>query len=204
MDVSLTIKVFNDFVKLEINLVYQQKNKIKNRGTGAGGFKTNKNGLSYEKITDLSNEYKIIKQSKHSCEIKFNLYDSVSFIAVQKNNLFKYMHNRMNLNINKAHGCKSPDECFINEYKKIIFIIEKKFQQTSGSACEKIQTSDFKYWQYKRTFPSYNIVYMYCLSEWFKENCKAEIEYLQFKKVPLFYGNSKQYKKDIIKYIINY
>ena len=29
----------------------------------------------------------------------------------------------------KAHGCKNPDECYIDEERKIMFIIEKKFQQ---------------------------------------------------------------------------
>ena len=110
----------------------------------------------------------------------------------------------MNHQIVKAHGCKQPDECFINEYNKTIFIIEKKFQQTSGSVCEKIQTSDFKLWQYSRTFPKYQIVYIYCLSDWFKENCQAELEYLEYKKIPVFWGSNSDYKNKIIKFILDY
>jgi len=34
----------------------------------------------------------------------------------------------INKDIVKGHGCKNPDECFIHLSKKIIFIIEKKFQ----------------------------------------------------------------------------
>ena len=48
----------------------------------------------------------------------------------------------------KAHGCKNPDECYIDKESKNMFIIEKKFQQCSGSVCEKIQTPHFKKWQY--------------------------------------------------------
>ena len=175
---------------------------IQNRGTGAGGANTNANGLPYEEMTDLTNYYNKIETNKHSSKIKFlNCVDE--FITTKQSHLFKYMDTKMNKKIEKAHGCKNPDECFINEKKKCIYIIEKKFQQTSGSVCEKIQTPDFKIWQYKRTFPEYNIIYIYCLSEWFKNNCKAELEYLSEKKIPVFFGNSECYKEDIINFIIN-
>lgn len=49
----------------------------------------------------------------------------------------KYMSHAINKSIPIAHGCKQPDECYINEKTKTIFIIEKKFQQISGSVCEK-------------------------------------------------------------------
>ena len=39
--------------------------KKTNKGTGAGGSNTNKNGLPYEKITELKNEYTIIDSKKH-------------------------------------------------------------------------------------------------------------------------------------------
>jgi len=110
----------------------------------------------------------------------------------------------MNNNIPKAHGCKSPDECFINLDNKTIFIIEKKFQKAGGSVCEKVQTTDFKLWQYSRTFPNYKIVYIYCLSDWFKKNCPAEIEYLDYKKYPYFWGDDEDYKTQIVTFINNY
>ena len=176
---------------------------IKNKGTGAGGSKTNKNGLSYEEITDLNDKITIVKECKTSNKIKF--YDGERiFIKTKQANLFKCMKDKINTNIKKAHGCKNPDECYIDEENKNIFIIEKKFQQCSGSVCEKIQTPDFKLWQYSRTFPDYTIIYIYCLSDWFKKNCKAELEYLDFKNIPYFWGSSETYKDDIIKFIINY
>ena len=109
----------------------------------------------------------------------------------------------MNHSIYKAHGCKKPDECFIELKKKIIFIIEKKFQEVNGSVCEKIQTAPFKRWQYSRTFPGFTVIYIYCLSNWFKENCKAELEYLDYNNCPVFYGCSTTYKKDIISFMLN-
>lgn len=114
------------------------------------------------------------------------------------------MKDERNPNIEKAHGCKQPDECYIDEEFKNIFILEKKIQQSSGSVCEKIQTPDFKMWQYSRTFPNYNIIYMYCLSEWFKINCISELQYLDYKEVPHLWGDSETYKDNIIKFIISY
>jgi hypothetical protein len=127
-----------------------------------------------------------------------------TFIRTKKANLFKCMRDEIDINVKKAHGCKNPDECYIDKELRNIFIIEKKFQQCSGSVCEKIQTPDFKVWQYSRTFPTYNIIYIYCLSDWFKKNCIAELEYLDFKHIKYFWGSGETYKDDIISFIISY
>jgi len=177
---------------------------IQTKGKGAGGANTNKNGLSYETKTDLSTEYNIIQQDKYSKKVTFTTNQNISLLTTKQHNLFKCMDKNIDKNIYRAHGCKNPDECFIDEATKTMFIIEKKFQQTAGSVCEKIQTPDFKIWQYSRTFPNYTIIYIYCLSDWFKYNCKAEIEYLEYKKIPLFWGNSDSYKTDIVNFMIDY
>jgi len=178
--------------------------KLRNKGTGAGGSKTNKNGLSYESLTNLNTEYKILYTNMHCNTITFHQDINRKFIETKKANLFKYMDKYIDKKIPKASGCKQPDECFIDEDRKNIFIIETKFQQTTGSVCEKIQTPDFKVWQYSRTFPSFKIIYIYCLSDWFKKNCKASIEYLNYKHIQVFYGSSSSYKYDIVKFILDY
>jgi hypothetical protein len=165
----------------------------------SGGANTNKNGLQYEKETNIT-EYKVISKNKYSVDIKFNGYEKI-FQLVGKNNLFKHMKDKMNEEINKGHGCKNPDECYIDEESKNIFIIEKKFQSTTGSVCEKIQSPHFKIWQYSRTFPDYKIIYIYCLSKWFRENCKAELEYLDHMEIKYFFGHKKTYKESLIKFI---
>ena len=183
----------------------EENTKLINKGTGAGGSKTNENGLPYEKLTDLHDRITILEEiDEFSSKIIFDDNEKNFIKTKKKGDLFKCMKDEIDTNIIKGHGCKQPDECYIDRESKTIFIIEKKMQQGSGSVCEKIQTPDFKLWQYKRTFPNYNIVYIYCLSEWYKENCKAEIEYLEYKKIPLFWGNSPNYKQDIINFIVNY
>lgn len=182
----------------------KKETNIKNKGTGAGGSNTNKNGLSYEEITKLDDRITIIEKNKFSNIIIFNDNNKKLFTKTKHANFFKCMEDEINTNIKKAHGCKNPDECYIDKDLKNIFIIEKKFQQCSGSVCEKIQTPDFKLWQYSRTFPDYTIIYVFCLSEWFKKNCIAELEYLDFKNIPYFWGSSETYKDDIINLILNY
>lgn len=167
------------------------------------GINANINGFSYETLTDLSEYYKVIKKNIDHDIIKFRTYKN-HFIVTNKGNLFKYMDDYINKDIENGHGCKSPDECYINDEKKIIFIIEKKFQKVNGSTCEKIQTPDFKIWQYSRLFKDYDIVYIYCLSNWFKDNCKAELEYLQYKNVNVFYGDDTYYKRKIVNFMNNY
>tara|TARA_B100001093_G_scaffold503105_1_gene557010 strand:+ start:1119 stop:1679 length:561 start_codon:yes stop_codon:yes gene_type:complete len=176
---------------------------IKNKGTGAGGLNTNKNGLPYEEITELNDKITVVKENKTSSEIKFNKSERI-FIKTKKANLFKCIKDETNTDIPKAHGCKQPDECYIDEESKKIFIIEKKFQQVSGSVCEKLGTPHSKIWHYKRTFPGYTIIYIYCLADWFKKNCVAELEYLNAHNYPYFWGSSETYKDDIINFILNY
>lgn len=178
-------------------------NHIRNRGTGAGGSNTNKNGLPYEERTCLNDKINIVQHFKHSNLIRFG-ENGKQFIQTKQSKLFKCMEKHMDKSIKKAHGCKNPDECYIDPLSNRMFIIEKKFQQCSGSVCEKIQTPDFKVWQYSRTFPNHTIVYIYCLSDWFKENCKAELEYLSYKQIHYFWGSSTTYKDDIIQFMIHY
>jgi len=110
---------------------------ITNKGTGAGGANTNKTGLSYENSTDLSDHLNVNQNCKFFQSITFKNTERI-FIRTKQYNFYKYMVNYVNKCVNKAHGCKNPDECYVDEVHKRIFIIEKKFQQTSGSVCEKI------------------------------------------------------------------
>ena len=179
--------------------------KITNRGTGAGGAKTNKNGLEYEEARDLSSLFTVIKTVKEYSEITFDASpDTTPFIYLKKQQFLKYLSSAINTSIPIAHGCKQPDECYINEKTKTIFIIEKKFQQISGSVCEKLQTAPVKKEHFRELIPAYKTEYIYCLSPWFKENCKYELIVLERAGIPLFWGDSATYKEDIANYIVNY
>jgi hypothetical protein len=178
---------------------------IINKGTGAGGANTNKNGLSYEEKTNLETLYSEcseIKKNKSKI-IKFIGYEN-ELINANKSALHKYMENigEKDTSIQSAAGCKEPDEAYIDLMRKNIFIIEKKFQQTPGSVDEKIQTAAFKKYHYSNLFPNFKIHYIYCLSDWFKrDEYKSVLKYLSDINIPVFWGNDGEYKKNIINFM---
>lgn len=175
-----------------------------NQGTGAGGSSTNKNGLRYEELTSLKSHFTVTECCKFGEKITFD--GCKKYHHASKSNLFKYMKDKGHFDkrIHPGHGCKQPDEAFIDEDKKIVFIIEKKFQSVGGSVCEKIQSPHFKAWMFTRQFRKlYKIIYIYCLSDYFTKNCKAEIEYLDTFGWKYFRGSDVDYKNKIIGFIQN-
>lgn len=181
---------------------YQNPIEI-NRGTGAGGYNTNASGLPFEKITELSSEYSSCVKNPIGSIIKFK-NSSNEFRAFQKNEFPKFMKSigQTNNELDYAHGCKQPDECYISTgSNKTITIIEKKNQNRSGSVCEKVQTGPMKRWFFQKTYPNYKINYVYTLSNWFKHNCKAELEYLKHQNIPVFWGDDPDYKNKIVQFI---
>jgi hypothetical protein len=178
---------------------------VVNRGTGAGGANTNKNGHSYEEFTDLKTNYKTcdFNKSEHVYEVVFEGYDR-TFVKVNKSELHTYMkkHGEKNIELQPAPGCLKPDEAYIDRENKIAIIIEKKFQQGTGSVDEKIQTGHFKKLHYQELFPNFKIYYIYCLSDWFKKNkYNSTLNYLKQNDIPIFWGSSETYKADMIEFI---
>jgi len=181
---------------------------INNRGTGAGGANTNVNGLQYESLTDLNpvevNLSTRIRNGIHN-EVAFEGY-SRKFILANKSMLHKYMKQigELNPDLIPASGCKEPDEAYIETEQKVVFIIEKKFQQGHGSVDEKIQTGHFKAEHYAELFPKYKVHYIYCLSDWFKrDEYKSPLRYLKKHNIPVFWGSSETYKQDVIEFMHN-
>jgi hypothetical protein len=179
---------------------YKKFIKIKNRGTGAGGSNTNKNGLSYENKKDISTEYNIINKNENHTIIKFKKNDK-EIITGTKGQFMKYLEDLENKDIKRLHGTKEPDKWFINDDN--IFIVEIKFQQGNGSVAEKLQTPEKKIRNLERRYPNKKVHYIYGLSEWFKNKCSAEIDDLIEDKIPHFWADDKNFKNNIVDYIIN-
>lgn len=118
-------------------------------------------------------------------------------------NMYMEEQGEKNNNIKSAPGCRNPDDCYIDEKNKKIFIIEKKFQQTGGSVEEKIQTGNFKKNHYEELYQNYEINYIYCLSKWFKNDDNSSvIKYLKNNNIPVFFNDEPDYYKSIVNYII--
>lgn len=72
-----------------------------------------------------------------------------------------------------------------------MYIIEKKFQNGSGSVDEKLQTCDFKKLIFTRLLKplNINVEYIYVLNDWFKQECyKDVLEYILSKDCQYYYN----------------
>ena len=182
-----------------------KNSKIKNKGTGAGGANTNVNGLPYEKITELKEDERYKNKKKINIdgkEIQIVTIDNKEFIKLKQGDLKKYMK-KLGEYTEKEKQL-NPDECYLDDISKTIHIIEKKFQQTSGSVDEKIQTAIFKKEFYEEQYPNYKIKYCYCLSDWFKQSkYKPEMRYLMKYGFKVFWGKDTLYQNNILDWIVN-
>lgn len=64
-----------------------------------------------------------------------------------------------------------PDEAYLDEATSTLTIFEKKFQETEGSADEKLQTCGFKIQQYQKIAKELgieNVYYIYIFNDYFK------------------------------------
>lgn len=142
-----------------------------------GGNQTNLNGLKFEQDTSL---YDILIYNGFIIRENYKVYKNNNLIGyyVPKNNLYKYFL-EMHKIIWKNFISKKmlPDEAIFIISKNTMYILEKKFQSTSGSVDEKLQTCGFKLSQYKKLFSSISINtnYTYILNDWFKQDNYKDI-----------------------------
>lgn len=114
-----------------------------------------------------------------------------------KGGLPKYMFIKEELN-QECEKYLLPDESFLDEENKILYILEKKFQYRSGSTDEKLQTGHFKREFYIEQYPNYKIEYAFVLSDWFKQDkYKPEKRYCKKYNIPIFWGSDKNYYKNL-------
>lgn len=99
-------------------------------------------------------------------------------------------------------GCRIFDESYIDPYTRTVFIIEKKYRGKNGSTDQIIQTGLYKKNYIQSVLPGYHIHYMYCLSNWFRgPNYKTDMEYMYMQNIPVFWGDTKTYKKNMVCHI---
>ena len=145
-----------------------------------GGSQTNVNGLEFERDTSLNealtsagytikNEYVFDKDGNHIG------------LSIPKNNLYKNFLEKEKIDYKKYNSKKwLPDEAFLNFKTKTIYIIEKKYQECSGSVDEKLPNCDFKKKEYEKLFNPLKIKvnYIYVFNDWFKQ--PVYIDVLQY------------------------
>lgn len=134
-----------------------------------GGAKTNANGLRFEQDTSLNTA---LINAGYKIQEKEVLYgnESIGF-SVPKRKLYSKFLNPREINyLDYNYKRWEPDECFINEKTKTAYIIEKKFQNSSGSVDEKLLGCEFKKRKYMNLLAplGYEVIFLYVFNDWFK------------------------------------
>ena len=160
---------------------------------GTGGATTNKTGLSFEKTTSLADALSAAGFEIVGSEI---LKDSIAMgQLIEKQKLYGFLDSR-GVDWRKILSAKLlPDEAVYAIRSNSLTIVEKKWQETSGSVDEKLQTSGFKIRQYSRLFSPIGVEvrYVYLLNDWFSQPRYQDVlDYIKesgadyhFKSLPL-------------------
>ena len=183
--------------------------ETKNRGTGAGGAKTNETGKKLEeKVRGGFNSHISVINTIPSKNIykvqtvKITSRDD-DYIRAPEGAFKKWGNEFSNKNILELGGAKQPDDCFINIIKKTINWIEaKEFTCKGGSVCEKIQSYPNKIRNLQRRYPGWQINYIYVLARKFEMICPAEIQDLKDDDIAFVYSDDPELITKLLQYII--
>ena len=147
---------------------------IINKGTGAGGAKTNLYGKKFEEKTNnekrlLENEFIYNKlantQKKHNYLSK--TFEDKTIIFLLQSNLKKYMKTEYNIQLFRC-----PDEAYIIKYnngKTVIKILEKKEQYVEGSVETKLWSGPSLKREYELVLgEDFQVCYGFCLNNFLK------------------------------------
>jgi hypothetical protein len=150
---------------------------IQNRGTGAGGANTNRNGISFEKKTD--NEPRLLStgfirksiqnsKSKHGYYLEREISPDESIIYLTQGGLKSYFEYFFGIEM-----CRKPDEAYLfrNGDKYTLKILEKKNQNTEGSVDTKLLAGKGFIDEYEFLLgPNFTVKYAFCISEFLKKD----------------------------------
>jgi len=183
------------------------KTQIVNKGTGAGGSKTNLTGKKFEDKTNNQSRLLEMGYSKN-CTKKNETYLSKTFedktvVFVLQNGLKTYM--KKNYNIDTLFRC--PDEAYIIEYssgRKVIKILEKKEQNVEGSVETKLWAGHSLKREYEMVLEmegfAFEVEYGFCVNEFLKnkltsDNLKYTILNRIFKEdnIAVLFGDDDNY-----------
>lgn len=135
---------------------------------GSGGASTTRTGLAFEKDTSLSKALSDAGFLIHQREI-IDQSKVVVGLLLGKNHLYKFLDGE-GVDWKRIISAQLlPDEACLSLKGNVLTIVEKKWQETSGSVDEKLQTCGFKIRQYTRLMEplGLKIKYVYLLNDWF-------------------------------------
>ena len=149
--------------------------------TYGGGKKTNVNGLLFEKETSLNES--LLNAGYNIEENKvYNKNNELIGLSIKQHSFYHFLEEN-NINYIDYNSKKwLPDEAFINFENNTLYIVEKKYQENSGSVDEKLPNCHFKRKEYlKLVRPlGLKVNYIYVFNDWYKQHQYKDIlEYIQ-------------------------
>lgn len=194
-----------DNVKVDIMTELFTGLGLKNKGTGAGGAKTNENGKQFEEITN--NEVRLLSQGFTKTVINKNKYGYylskkiglfTEIIFVLQGGLIDYMKQEFEIEL-----FRNPDEAYIIRRpgeKTIIKILEKKHQNVQGSVETKLWAAVALKREYELVCGErFEIEYAFCLNDWFKQQKHEKYIYLHMileeNDIDVFYADNDYFHK---------
>ncbi len=195
--------------------------KIINKGTGAGGCKTNLNGKNFEFRTN--NEPNLLSEGFSKITINESKYGYYLYKKVNENTeIFYTLQNGFKIYMKKFYNIdavRHPDEAYIIKTKDrtIIKILEKKEQNVEGSVDIKLWAANALKREYEitlNTLTDHNFIieYVLCVNK-FLENKFLDTENIKYKtltqiyvenNIAVLFGNREKYFERLHKWINNY
>jgi hypothetical protein len=160
---------------------------------GTGGANTNKTGLKFEKDTSL--EESLRNNGFHVEEDHIFLNHQEKGLLLGKGRLYRFLEGNDVDWKSIVSARLLPDDAVLATQTNRLTIVEKKWQEVSGSVDEKLQTCGFKLRQYRRLAEplGMEVQYVYLLNDWFAHPRYQDVlSYIQevgadfhFKSLPL-------------------
>jgi hypothetical protein len=185
-----------------------------NKGTGAGGSNTTKNGNTFELLTSI--EYKLIteqfikkfinKKNKYGYYFE-KTYKLIKIVYFKQNGLKLYFKHHFNIDI-----YKNPDEAFLiyDCDRYFLKILEKKHQNMNGSIEDKLKTGAFNRREYELMINDNKFIveYAFCVNSFLQKKLNSKVaKYINMRKImkedniKLFYGHDKHYINKLYRWI---
>jgi hypothetical protein len=143
---------------------------------GKGGDRTNLTGLPFEKNTSLA---EALQKADFRVD-GFKVYEPSGGLVGElapKGQLYRFLESRDIDWKDRLSKRLMPDEALFSLRHNRLNIIEKKWQEVSGSVDEKLQTVGFKIRQYQRLVAGSGIEvkFIYLLNDWFTQPSYADV-----------------------------
>lgn len=186
---------------------------------GSGGANTNKTGLKFEKNANFKNSIEKIGFIAELTEIKdiykvINKYNNQFGYIGEKRSFYKFFNSYLSklykseIKIeNQVPKKLLPDKFYFNTIEDKLYIIECKYQQSSGSTDEKIQSALYKKRYYLQLLYKFYIPveYIYIWNEWFDKVGYDDVKKYLFENGIYYYINELPINRiglfDLDKYI---